>query len=216
VVKSLAEAYVFPGKAWPRLIYDGDRLVGFVMAFLDMPWGPSSNDLRSGLWRLNIAANAQGNDYGRFAVEAAACAEIRARGGRPGIRHLGNLRRRSGEVLPEAGLPADRRAERWQDRRRPGLLTTPVQPGWRDIAARAWHLARYDRQGAVAPGVPGQSRQVVPSRSSDRIGLRAWWRLAAAMLVKPARRSRPVAVLRSVAMAWAPVPRGFGISLRHR
>ncbi|WP_308436866.1 hypothetical protein [Amycolatopsis oliviviridis] len=25
VVKSLAEAYVYPGVAWPRLIFDGDR-----------------------------------------------------------------------------------------------------------------------------------------------------------------------------------------------
>lgn len=33
-----------------------------------------------GLWRLNIAADAQGRGYGRFAVDAV-CAEIRARGG---------------------------------------------------------------------------------------------------------------------------------------
>jgi diamine N-acetyltransferase len=82
VVKSLAEAYVFPDHAWPRLIYDGERLVGFLMAFLDIPWDPDRDpdDLRSGLWRLNIAADAQGNGYGRFAVEAV-CGEIRARGG---------------------------------------------------------------------------------------------------------------------------------------
>lgn len=82
VVKSLAEAYVFPEYAWPRLIYDGDRLVGFLMAFLDIPWDPDRDpeDRRSGLWRLNIAADAQGSGYGRFAVEAV-CAEIRARSG---------------------------------------------------------------------------------------------------------------------------------------
>ncbi|MGW3894801.1 GNAT family N-acetyltransferase [Micromonospora profundi] len=80
VVQSLAEAYVFPDHAWPRLIYDGDRLVGFLMAFLDIPWGDNPDDLRSGLWRLNIAADAQGKGYGRFAT-AAACGEIRARGG---------------------------------------------------------------------------------------------------------------------------------------
>jgi diamine N-acetyltransferase len=80
VVKSLAEAYVFPDQAWPRLIYDDDRLVGFLMAFLDIPWARNPDDLRSGLWRLNIAADAQGNGYGRFAVEAV-CDEIRARGG---------------------------------------------------------------------------------------------------------------------------------------
>jgi diamine N-acetyltransferase len=81
VVKSLAEAYVFRDYAWPRLIYDGDRLVGFVMAFLDIPWDPERDprDRRSGLWRLNIAADAQRNGYGRFAVEAV-CQEIRTRG----------------------------------------------------------------------------------------------------------------------------------------
>lgn len=80
VVKSLAEAYVFAEQAWPRLIYDDDRLVGFVMAFMDIPWGRNPDDLRSGLWRLNIAADAQGHGYGRFAVEAVS-GEIRARGG---------------------------------------------------------------------------------------------------------------------------------------
>ncbi|GGQ42565.1 GNAT family N-acetyltransferase [Couchioplanes azureus] len=82
VVKSLAEAYVFAEYAWPRLIHDGDKVVGFLMAFLDIPWDPARDpgDLRSGVWRLNIAAQAQGRGYGRFAVEAV-CAEIRARGG---------------------------------------------------------------------------------------------------------------------------------------
>jgi diamine N-acetyltransferase len=81
VVKSLAEAYVFGEQAWPRLIYDGDELVGFVMAFLDIAWQePDDPDRRSGLWRLNIAAGHQGSGYGTFAVEAV-CAEIRARGG---------------------------------------------------------------------------------------------------------------------------------------
>ncbi|MFI5530618.1 GNAT family N-acetyltransferase [Kitasatospora sp. NPDC051853] len=82
VVKSLAEAYVHPGVAWPRLILDGDRVVGFLMAFLDIDWfGDGSGDIRSGLWRLNISAEAQGRGYGRFAVQEVA-AEIRRRGGR--------------------------------------------------------------------------------------------------------------------------------------
>ncbi|MER5537503.1 GNAT family N-acetyltransferase [Streptomyces mirabilis] len=82
VVKSLAEAYVYPGVAWPRLIMDGERTVGFLMAFFDINWdgGEAATDLRSGLWRLNIAAAEQGRGYGRFAVEAVA-AEIRRRGG---------------------------------------------------------------------------------------------------------------------------------------
>ncbi|GLF93396.1 GNAT family N-acetyltransferase [Streptomyces yaizuensis] len=81
VVRSLAEAYVHPGTAWPRLIRHEGRTVGFLMAFLDIDWGgDGSGDLRSGLWRLNIAADEQGRGYGRFAVEAVA-AEIRRRGG---------------------------------------------------------------------------------------------------------------------------------------
>ena len=82
VVKSLAEAYVHPGTAWPRLILDQDRAVGFLMAFFDIDWAGdgTTTDLRSGLWRLNIAAGEQGRGYGRFAVESVA-AEIRRRGG---------------------------------------------------------------------------------------------------------------------------------------
>ena len=84
VVKSLAEAYVHPGVAWPRLIRDGDRTVGFLMAFFGIDWkgDGTGTDLRSGLWRLNIAADEQGRGYGRFAVESVA-AEIRRRGGGP-------------------------------------------------------------------------------------------------------------------------------------
>ncbi|MET7965984.1 GNAT family N-acetyltransferase [Micromonospora sp. NPDC005305] len=80
VARSLAEAYAQPAVAWPRLIVDDDRPVGFLMAFLDVRWradGPA--DVRSGLWRLNIAADQQGRGYGRFAVGALAD-ELRRRG----------------------------------------------------------------------------------------------------------------------------------------
>ncbi|MEW2448727.1 GNAT family N-acetyltransferase [Streptomyces parvulus] len=80
VVRSLAEAYVHHGVAWPRLIVDGDRPVGFLMAFFDIDWYEDGSVRRSGLWRLNIAAGEQGRGYGRFAVESVA-AEIRRRGG---------------------------------------------------------------------------------------------------------------------------------------
>ncbi|WP_406376342.1 GNAT family N-acetyltransferase [Streptomyces sp. NBC_00647] len=80
VLKSLAEAYVHPAVAWPRLICDDDEVVGFLMAFLGIDWTGDGTDLRSGLWRLNIAAGKQGRGYGRFAVESVA-AEIRRRGG---------------------------------------------------------------------------------------------------------------------------------------
>jgi diamine N-acetyltransferase len=80
VVESLAEAYVRPaGVAWPRLIVDGDRPVGFLMAFLDIDWHGDGSVIRSGLWRLNIDAGEQGNGYGRFAVDSVA-GELRRRG----------------------------------------------------------------------------------------------------------------------------------------
>ncbi|MEU5715612.1 GNAT family N-acetyltransferase [Streptomyces sp. NPDC020403] len=83
VARSLAEAYVQPGTAWPRLIVDGDRLVGFVMAFFDVRFDPSdlADRPRSGLWRLAVAAGEQGRGYGRFAVDAV-CEEILRRGQR--------------------------------------------------------------------------------------------------------------------------------------
>ncbi|MFJ3927846.1 GNAT family N-acetyltransferase [Streptomyces sp. NPDC090022] len=79
VVKSLAEAYVHPAVAWPRAIVDDDTVVGFVMAFLDCAWDDNPDDVRFGIWRLNISAGHQGKGYGRFAVEAI-CAELRGRG----------------------------------------------------------------------------------------------------------------------------------------
>ncbi|MFG3604099.1 GNAT family N-acetyltransferase [Micromonospora chersina] len=79
VARSLAEAYAQPAVAWPRLIVDDDRPVGFLMGFLDIRWGQDPADVRSGLWRLNIAADQQGRGYGRFAV-AAVADELRRRG----------------------------------------------------------------------------------------------------------------------------------------
>lgn len=35
VAVSLAEAYAQPRVAWPRLVYDGEQLVGFVMGAFD-------------------------------------------------------------------------------------------------------------------------------------------------------------------------------------
>ncbi|MER5702758.1 GNAT family N-acetyltransferase [Micromonospora sp. NPDC002296] len=80
VARSLAEAYAWPDVAWPRLVYDGDELVGFLMGFFRIPWREDTpTDLRSGLWRLNIAAEKQGRGYGRFAVRSVA-EEARRRG----------------------------------------------------------------------------------------------------------------------------------------
>jgi diamine N-acetyltransferase len=81
VAQSLAEAYAQPEIAWPRLIVDGEEPVGFVMGFFMVRLHPDipEDRLRSGIWRLNVAADQQGRGYGRFAV-LGVCEEIRRRG----------------------------------------------------------------------------------------------------------------------------------------
>jgi diamine N-acetyltransferase len=77
VAWSLADAYVSPDTAWPRLVLDGDDVVGFVMGGFD-PESPVDM-FRCGIWRLAVSADHQGRGYGRFAVEEV-LAEARRRG----------------------------------------------------------------------------------------------------------------------------------------
>jgi diamine N-acetyltransferase len=79
VAVSLASAYTVPDIAWPRLVFDGDQMVGFIMGAFD-PDGEVEL-YRSFLWRLNIGAEHQGKGYGRFAVEGL-CSEALRRGQR--------------------------------------------------------------------------------------------------------------------------------------
>ncbi|MEU8763523.1 GNAT family N-acetyltransferase [Streptomyces sp. NPDC048659] len=104
VAHSLAEAYAHGETAWPRLVFDGEELVGFLMAFVDIQWNPAKDpaDRRSGLWRLNIGAEHQGKGYGRFAVDAVR-EELARRGARemyvswePGEHGPGDFYRRLG------------------------------------------------------------------------------------------------------------------------
>lgn len=108
VVKSLAEAYAYGETAWPRLIVDGDRTVGFRMAFLDIDFAGDGSgiDLRSGLWRLAIAAGEQGRGYGRYAVGSVA-EEVRRRGGTRVTTAWHSGADGPERFLPGAGLPAD-------------------------------------------------------------------------------------------------------------
>lgn len=77
VAVSLAEAYAQPTTAWPRLVYNDDQLVGFIMGGFD-PHCPIDY-FRCGIWRLNVAADHQRSGCGRFAVEQL-CLEARRRG----------------------------------------------------------------------------------------------------------------------------------------
>jgi diamine N-acetyltransferase len=76
VATSIAEAYVTP-TAWPRVALDDDRVVGFVMGNFDPQ--EEIEEFRCGIWRLNVAADAQGSGVGRFLVDAVAD-EARRRG----------------------------------------------------------------------------------------------------------------------------------------
>ena len=67
VVQSIAEAYVNP-TAWPRLVVDDDDVLAFIMGNFDP--GHEIEAFRAGIWRLNVAASAQGRGVGRFAVRA--------------------------------------------------------------------------------------------------------------------------------------------------
>jgi diamine N-acetyltransferase len=77
VSNSIARAYVNPASAWPRVVLDGDEVVGFIMGNFD----PENDheELRSAILRINVSADAQGRGVGRFAVHALA-EEARARG----------------------------------------------------------------------------------------------------------------------------------------
>ncbi|MEA9986480.1 MULTISPECIES: GNAT family N-acetyltransferase [Subtercola] len=77
VSHSIAEAYVNPSTAWPRVVLDDDEVVGFIMGNFD-PDSPH-DEFRGCIWRMNVAANAQGRGIGRFAVVSLA-EEARSRG----------------------------------------------------------------------------------------------------------------------------------------
>jgi diamine N-acetyltransferase len=77
VSHSIAEAYVNPNTAWPRVVLEDDEVVGFIMGNFD-PESPHE-EFRSCIWRINVAATAQGHGVGRYAVLALA-EEARARG----------------------------------------------------------------------------------------------------------------------------------------
>jgi len=74
---SIADAYVNPNTSWPRVVLDGDEVVGFIRGNFD----PESDqeEFRSCVWRINVAAEAQGRGVGRFAVNGLA-EEARRRG----------------------------------------------------------------------------------------------------------------------------------------
>jgi diamine N-acetyltransferase len=74
---SIGEPYVNPTTAWPRVVTEDGEVVGFIMGNFD----PASDheEFRSCIWRINVAAGAQGHGVGTFAVKSLA-EEARSRG----------------------------------------------------------------------------------------------------------------------------------------
>jgi diamine N-acetyltransferase len=74
---AIADAYIDPETSWPRVVVDGDEVVGFIRGNFDPD--SSQEEFRSCIWRVTVAADAQGSGVGRFAVWALAN-EARSRG----------------------------------------------------------------------------------------------------------------------------------------
>ena len=74
---AIADTYVNPLTSWPRVVLDGDHVVGFIRGNFE-PDHPQL-EFRSCIWRINVAADAQGSGVGTFAVKGLAD-EARRRG----------------------------------------------------------------------------------------------------------------------------------------
>ncbi|MEO6532379.1 MAG: GNAT family N-acetyltransferase [Pseudolysinimonas sp.] len=72
-----AEDKLDPSGSWPRVVLDGDTVVGYIMGTFDSD--SPEEYLRAAVWRVEVADGAQGMGVGRFAIQAFAD-EARARG----------------------------------------------------------------------------------------------------------------------------------------
>ena len=74
---AIADAYLDPTTSWPRVVLDGDTVVGFIRGNFDPD--AAQEEFRSCVWRVHVAADQQGKGVGTFAVLALAD-EARQRG----------------------------------------------------------------------------------------------------------------------------------------
>jgi GNAT superfamily N-acetyltransferase len=74
---AIADAYIDPLTSWPRVVLDGDTVVGFIRGNFDPD--ALQDEFRSCIWRVSVASEAQGKGVGRFAVHALA-EEAKSRG----------------------------------------------------------------------------------------------------------------------------------------
>ena len=74
---AIADSYINPATSWPRVVLDGENVVGFIRGNFDPE--AVQEEFRSCVWRVTVAADAQGTGVGSFAVWALAD-EARLRG----------------------------------------------------------------------------------------------------------------------------------------
>ena len=74
---AIADSFINPLTSWPRVVLDGDTVVGFIRGNFDEE--AVQEEFRSCVWRVSVAADAQGSGVGRFAVWALA-EEAKTRG----------------------------------------------------------------------------------------------------------------------------------------
>ena len=74
---AIADSFINPATSWPRVVLDGDRVVGFIRGNFDSE--ATQEEFRSCVWRVTVDSDAQGTGVGKFAVHALA-EEARGRG----------------------------------------------------------------------------------------------------------------------------------------
>ena len=74
---AIADAYINPATSWPRVVLDGETVVGFIRGNFDAE--AMQEEFRSCVWRVTVSSDAQGSGVGKFAILALA-KEARDRG----------------------------------------------------------------------------------------------------------------------------------------
>ena len=74
---AIADNYLNPATSWPRVVLDGDTVVGFIRGNFDPD--AVQEEFRSCVWRVTVAADVQGSGVGKFAVISLA-EEAKSRG----------------------------------------------------------------------------------------------------------------------------------------
>lgn len=74
---AMADSYVEEGATWPRVVLDGDEVVGFIRGHFDSD--NPQEEFRAAVWRVVVDGDRQGRGIGTFAVRALAD-EAKSRG----------------------------------------------------------------------------------------------------------------------------------------